>query len=108
MIVNNDEQFEIQLSYDDINFSIQLESPETDYPEYTELIQSLISFKFLDFDQQCVNPAVPLIPKRNKDKPEDSGCFSDNSFEPKGNGKFWLNYTPTKLHGSFDPSLKTN
>jgi hypothetical protein len=44
MSVWNDGQLEVELSYDEINFSIQLESPDIDYPEYSELIQSMISF----------------------------------------------------------------
>jgi hypothetical protein len=40
--------------------------------------------------------------------PENLSCVKPNAFEPKGKGKFWLNYSPMSLSGNFDPSLKND
>ena len=71
----------------------------------------MISFQLIKSNKKCLSPVSFDQIQRNKKftgLPENLSCIKPNAFEPKGNGKFWLNYSPTKLSGNFDPSLKNN
>lgn len=55
MKVWTDGQSEVKLTQDEVDFSILVESPEIEFPEYNELIESMFSFELVEYQQNCIS-----------------------------------------------------